>query len=55
MDEYLEETVSTLTYAAKASQIVNDPTINEDPRVAMIIELNVILLILISCRKKYKY
>ena len=40
IDAYYEESVSTLNYAAKASEIVNDPTINEDSRVLVITELN---------------
>jgi hypothetical protein len=44
LDDFYEEIVSTLTYAAKASQIVNDPTINEDPRVKTICELNVVFV-----------
>lgn len=38
-DAYLEENISTLTYATKASFISNDPIKNEDPKMKMINEL----------------
>lgn len=47
--------MSTLTYAAKATQIVNDPTINEDPKVSMIMELNVLNWLLTSNSKKLSF
>jgi hypothetical protein len=38
-DVYVEENLSTLTYATKASYISNEPTRNEDPRMKMINDL----------------
>ena len=34
-DAYLDETISTLTYASKASIIINKPTNNDDPMTTM--------------------
>ena len=31
-DVFMEENLSTLTYATKASYITNQPVINDDPR-----------------------
>lgn len=39
IDMYLEETLSTLDYAAKASKITNTPVVNEDPKVLLLHEL----------------
>lgn len=38
-DNFLDENISTLTYATKASYITNQPTINDDPRNKVIAEL----------------
>ena len=38
-DKYLDENISTLTYATKASYISNEPNKNEDPRMKIIHEL----------------
>lgn len=38
-DAYLDENISTLTYATKASYISNEPNKNEDPRMKIIHEL----------------
>jgi hypothetical protein len=38
-DKYLDENISTLTYATKASYIANEPNKNEDPRMKIIHEL----------------
>jgi len=38
-DAFLEENVSTLNYATKASFISNIPTKNEDPKMRMVNEL----------------
>ena len=38
-DRYLDENISTLTYATKASYISNEPNKNEDPRMKIIHEL----------------
>jgi len=38
-DFYVEENISTLNYATKASHISNEPIKNEDPKVKMINEL----------------
>ena len=38
-DAFLEENISTLNYATKASFISNEPVKNEDPKVRMINEL----------------
>lgn len=38
-DAYIEENMSTLAYATKASYISNEPMKNEDPKVKMINEL----------------
>lgn len=38
-DAFLEENLSTLTYATKASYITNCPVVNDDPRVKTINEL----------------
>lgn len=38
-DFFLEENISTLTYATKASYITNQPTVNDDPRNKAISEL----------------
>jgi len=35
-DAFIEENISTLTYATKASYITNCPVINDDPRTKMI-------------------
>lgn len=35
-DTFLEENLSTLTYATKASYITNQPVINDDPRSKLI-------------------
>lgn len=38
-DLYLEENISTLNYATKASYISNEPIKNEDPKIKLINEL----------------
>ena len=38
-DAFLDENVSTLTYATKATYITNQPTINDDPRSKVITDL----------------
>ena len=38
-DEYWEENSSTLQYASLAQRITNKPTLNEDPRMKQIREL----------------
>jgi kinesin family protein 4/21/27 len=38
-DSYVEENLSTLTYATKASYISNEPVKNEDPKMKLINEL----------------
>jgi kinesin family protein 4/21/27 len=38
-DAFLEENLSTLTYATKASFISNEPVKNEDPKTKLINEL----------------
>ncbi len=38
-DRFLEENISTLNYAKKASFISNEPIRNDDPRVRMISDL----------------
>lgn len=38
-DFFIEENISTLTYATKASYITNQPTVNDDPRNKAINEL----------------
>ena len=38
-DSYIDENMSTLAYATKASYISNEPVKNEDPKVKMINEL----------------
>jgi hypothetical protein len=38
-DAYVEENLSTLNYAMKASFIANEPTQNLDPKVKLIAEL----------------
>lgn len=38
-DTFMEENLSTLTYATKASYITNKPTINDDPRTKLITDL----------------
>ena len=38
-DSFLEENLSTLTYATKATFITNQPTINDDPRTKVITDL----------------
>lgn len=38
-DAFLEENLSTLTYATKASYITNQPMVNDDPRNKLITEL----------------
>ena len=38
-DNFLEENLSTLTYATKASYITNQPIINDDPRSKIIADL----------------
>ena len=32
-DAFIEENISTLTYATKASFITNRPVVNDDPRI----------------------
>jgi hypothetical protein len=39
-DKFFEESTSTLNYATKASSICNAPTVNEDPKIKKIRELN---------------
>jgi len=38
-DQFIEENISTLTYATKASYITNQPVINDDPRNKLINQL----------------
>jgi len=38
-DAYIEENISTLNYATKASYISNEPVVNVDPKTKMIMEL----------------
>lgn len=38
-DLYIDENISTLTYATKASYIANDPKRNDDPKIQLISEL----------------
>jgi kinesin family protein 4/21/27 len=38
LDEFIDENLSTLNYASKASHISNIPTINEDPKLKLIKE-----------------
>ena len=38
-DRYVEENISTLNYATKASFIANAPTQNIDPKIRLILEL----------------
>ena len=38
-DSFLDENLSTLTYATKASYITNQPVINDDPRSKVISDL----------------
>ena len=38
-DAFLDENISTLTYATKASYITNQPVIHDDPRSKQIAEL----------------
>jgi len=38
-DQFLEENISTLTYATKASYITNQPVINDDPKNKLINQL----------------
>ena len=38
-DSYIDENMSTLAYATKASYISNEPVKNEDPKVKMINDL----------------
>ena len=38
-DQYLEENISTLNYATKASFISNEPIKNEDPKMKLINDL----------------
>jgi hypothetical protein len=38
-DQFIDENISTLTYATKASYITNQPTINNDPKGKIITEL----------------
>ena len=38
-DRFIEENISTLNYAKKASYIANDPIRNDDPKVRIITEL----------------
>jgi len=38
-DNFLDENISTLTYATKASYITNCPILNDDPKVKTIKEL----------------
>ena len=38
-DFYIEENISTLNYATKASFISNEPIKNEDPKIKLINEL----------------
>jgi hypothetical protein len=38
-DTFLDENLSTLTYATKASYITNQPVVNDDPRSKIIADL----------------
>ena len=38
-DAFLDENMSTLTYATKASYITNEPTVNDDPQTRAVNEL----------------
>lgn len=38
-DSFLDENLSTLTYATKASYITNQPVVNDDPRSKIISDL----------------
>lgn len=38
-DNYIDENISTLNYATKASYISNEPVKNEDPKIKLINEL----------------
>lgn len=38
-DSYIDENISTLNYATKASFISNEPVKNEDPKIRLINEL----------------
>lgn len=38
-DAFLDENLSTLTYATKASYITNQPVVNDDPRTKVINDL----------------
>ena len=38
-DAFLDENLSTLNYATKASYITNQPVVNDDPRTKVINEL----------------
>lgn len=38
-DAYIDENISTLNYATKASFISNEPVKNEDPKIRLINEL----------------
>lgn len=38
-DSFMDENLSTLTYATKASYITNQPVVNDDPRSKIITEL----------------
>ena len=38
-DNFIDENISTLTYATKASYITNQPMVNDDPRNKTINEL----------------
>jgi hypothetical protein len=40
-DAFVEENLSTLAYATKASFISNEPTKNEDPKMKLINELKI--------------
>lgn len=36
LDDFIDENISTLSYASKASHISNVPTINQDPKLKLI-------------------
>lgn len=38
-DSFLDENISTLTYATKATMIINKPMVNDDPSMKQIEEL----------------
>ena len=53
-DRYLEENLSTLNYAARASLISNVPTKNIDPRIMEIDDQKVLNVLLTSIEKNIK-